>query len=130
MVIVNKKRNKKLLVIGAALSLSIFISGVAGAKSKVAYLSGSTSNETGTITAGATTGASIKGGNTGANTTVRAYGKKVINYWPDSTVASTDWLNPGKEQTKGFTPTKGEKYYGLITGQTSSSNGYVKITVN
>lgn len=130
MVIVNKKRNKKLLVIGAALSLSIFISGVAGATSKTAYLSGSTSNETASIKATSTSGASIIGGNTGANTTVRAYGKKGITLLPDSTVASTDWLNPGKEQKKTFTPTVGKNYYGQITGQTSSSNGYVKITVN
>ncbi|EPR26580.1 MULTISPECIES: hypothetical protein [Geobacillus] len=53
----------------------------------------------------------------------------MINWWPDSVVASTNWLNPGQEETRNFTQKDGDKYYGQIVGQTVSSRGYVTITV-
>jgi len=67
--------------------------------------------------------------NNGANTQTRGYAYKLINWWPDSVVASTNWLNPGQEETRSFPQTKDDKYYGQIVGQTVGSRGYVTITV-
>ena len=53
--------------------------------------------------------------NTGANIQTRGYAKRSINYLPDSTVTSTNWLNPGNSQSASFTQTKGHVYYGQIT---------------
>ena len=53
-----------------------------------------------------------------------------INWLPDSTAASTNWINPGNGQTAYFTQKKGDMYYGQISGQTTGYRGSVKITVN
>ncbi|WP_201451664.1 hypothetical protein [Geobacillus sp. TFV-3] len=53
----------------------------------------------------------------------------MINWWSDSVIASTNWLNPRQEETRSFPPTKDDEYYGQIVGQTVGSRGYVTITV-
>ncbi|MED4972500.1 hypothetical protein E5Z46_15540 [Geobacillus kaustophilus NBRC 102445] len=59
--------------------------------------------------------------NNGFPTQTRGYAYKSIDWWPDSVVASTNWLNPGQEETCNFTQTNQAKYYGQIVGQTHIS---------
>lgn len=66
--------------------------------------------------------------NTGANTTVRGYAKRVVPILPDSIEASTPWLNPGQyiEETR-FELARDKQFYAQISGQTKSSRGYVSL---
>ncbi|WP_243292183.1 hypothetical protein [Bacillus sp. FJAT-47783] len=129
--LVNRKRKWKPKFIALSLAAGLVATaGAAGAVSKSASLDGSsTYKNTGTITATSGSTGNIYATNTGANTQTRGYGKRSIDWWPDSIVASTNWLNPGKSERRYFTQTKGHVYYGQIGGQTIGSRGSVTITV-
>ncbi len=129
--LVNKKNKWKSKFVAFSLAATLMATaGAAGAASKSANLDGSsTYKNTGTITASNGSTGKIFATNTGANTQTSAYGMRSINSWPDSTVASTNWLNPGQSQSVNFTQTKDHVYYGQITGQTSSARGSVTLTV-
>lgn len=129
--LVNKKNKMKSKFVALSLAAALMATaGVAGAASKTASLDGSSTYEDTThLVASNGSSGKIYATNTGQNTQTRGYGMKSINWLPDSTVASTNWLNPGGSQTSSFTQTKGDEYYGQIVGQTVGARGSVTITV-
>lgn len=130
--LVNKRRKSKKKVIGALLALGMLVStSTAGAATYTANLNGSSNTaKTTIVTATSTKSSNIYATNSGANTLTNGYAKRVVSYLPDSTVAGTGWLNPGTSKTAYFTQEKGKRYYGQITGQTLSSRGGVRLTIN
>ncbi|WP_078557274.1 hypothetical protein [Bacillus alkalicellulosilyticus] len=130
--LVNKKRKWKSKVVTLAVAFALITTvGATGAAQVTAHLDGSgTSKNTSTLTASNSTNGNIYVTNTGSNTTTRGYAKREISWWPDSTAASTSWLNPGTTSTVRFSQTSGHQYYGQIVGQTTSSRGAVRLTVN
>jgi PhoPQ-activated pathogenicity-related protein len=129
--LVNRKNKWKSKLVSLSLATALIATaGAAGAASTSASLDGSsTYKDTAIITASSNSTGNIYATNTGANTQTRGYGYKSIDWWPDSIVASTNWLNPGQAERSYFTQTKGDKYYGQIVGQTVGSRGSVTITV-
>lgn len=130
--LVNKKRKSKRKVISTFLAIGMIVSAsTAGAATYTANLNGSSNHaNTTTVTAKNSKASNIYATNSGANTTTRGYAKKKVTILPDSTVASTGWMNPGNSKTASFSPKTGKKYYGQITGQTKSSRGGVRLTIN
>ncbi|ADU94511.1 MULTISPECIES: hypothetical protein [Geobacillus] len=129
--IVNRKKKWKSKWASLSLAAAVIATaGAAGAESATAFLDGSsTYSNTKTIRANTNGTGNIHAVNNGANTQTRGYAYKSIDWWPDSVVASTNWLNPRQEETRNFTQQEGDKYYGQIVGQTVGSRGYVTITV-
>ncbi|SET15331.1 hypothetical protein SAMN05216389_10671 [Oceanobacillus limi] len=129
--LISKRSRLRPKFAAVVLTLILMISaGAVSAAQSTAYLSGS-SNNANTATLTATSGATgnIYVTNSGANTTTRGTAKRSISWWPDSTVASTSWLNPRTSQRVYFSQTSGHKYYGQIVGQTLSARGAVTLTV-
>ncbi|KYD26501.1 MULTISPECIES: hypothetical protein [Parageobacillus] len=129
--LVNRKNKWKSKIASLSLAAALItLASAAGAETKSAFLDGtSISKNTSLIEAKRNGTGKLLAVNNGANTLTRGYAYKSIDWWPDSIVASTNWLNPGQEETRSFTQTKGDKYYGQIAGQTIGSRGYVTITV-
>lgn len=114
------------LVIGLLLGSS-----VAGAATYTANLNGSKNYANTTVVeAKGNKTSNIYATNSGANTTTRGSAKRKVFILPDSTVASTGWMNPRTSKTVTFKQQNGKKYYGQITGQTKSSRGGVRLTIN
>ncbi|MFC0299077.1 hypothetical protein [Geobacillus jurassicus] len=109
--IVNRKKKWKSKWASLSLAAAVIATaGAAGAASATAFLDGSsTYKNTSPLTASRNDTGNIKAVNNGANTQTRGYAYKLINWWPDSIVASTNWLNPGQEETRSFTQTNGDK---------------------
>ncbi|WP_342514212.1 hypothetical protein MKY34_05495 [Sporosarcina sp. FSL K6-1522] len=130
--LISKKRKSRSKFVAMCLAMVMIATvSVVSAAQSTANLDGSgTSKSTSILTATKAGTGNIYATNNGANTTTRGYAKKSINWLPDSTVASTNWLNPGQSQTATFTQSIGQEYYGQIVGQTSSSRGGVRLTVN
>ncbi|WP_077299829.1 hypothetical protein [Virgibacillus pantothenticus] len=130
--IINKKRKSKKKLICGFLAIGIIVStSTAGAATYTANLNGSSNTaKTTTVTANKNKTSKIYATNSGANTTTQGYAKRSVVVLPDSTVASTGWMNPGKSKTVYFSQKKGKKYYGQISGQTRSSRGGVRLTMN
>ena len=130
--LVNSKNKIKSKIVTLSMAVALMATATsAAAASYSASLDGSsTYKNTSSLTASNSSTGNIYATNNGANTTTRGYAKKSINWLPDSTAASTNWINPGNGQTAYFTQKKGDVYYGQISGQTTGSRGSVKITVN
>lgn len=129
--LVNRKNKWKSKWVSLSLAAAVIATASAvGAASVTASLDGSsTYKNTSPLTASRNDNGNITATNTGANTQTRGYAYKSIDWWPDSIVASTNWLNPGQTENRSFTQTAGDKYYGQIVGQTVGSRGSVTITV-
>lgn len=130
--LINKKRTDKKKVLSAFLVIGLILgSSTVGAATYTANLNGSSNNaKTTTVTAKGNKSSSIYATNSGANTTTQGNAKRKVTILPDSTVASTGWMNPGSSKTVGFKQQDGKKYYGQIVGQTKNARGGVRLTIN
>ncbi|WP_253263397.1 hypothetical protein [Anoxybacillus sp. EFIL] len=95
--LVNRKNKWKSKWISLSLAAAVIATASAAvAESATASLDGSSTYKDTSIIKATTNGTgTIYAINNGANTQTRGYAYKSIDWWPDSIVASTNWLNPG-----------------------------------
>ncbi|AXM89900.1 hypothetical protein CI793_12235 [Anoxybacillus ayderensis] len=129
--LVNRKNKWKSKFASLSLAAAVIATASAvTAESATAFLDGSSTYKDTAIVKATTNGTgTLYAINNGANTQTRGYAYKSIDWWPESIVASTNWLNPGQTENRSFTQTAGDNYYGQIVGQTVGSRGSVTITV-
>lgn len=124
MIINQTTKKKKLPVVAALLSVSLFTASfaMAAGTSTASIRPGSSSATGATVTATGSTG-SLSVSSSGPTFYVQGYAKRSISFFPDSTAASRT-ANPSQTVRAGFTATSGNKYYSTANTQSGATSIY------
>lgn len=109
--LVNKKRkgSKKAISILLVLIILITTSTVSAATYSASLNGSKNTAKTTQITATSNKTSKVKATNSGNNTSTNGSAKRVVFILPDSTVASTGWLDPRTEKTVNYSQEKDKK---------------------